>query len=1057
MEKAVKSEIEIRFALHKSTLSVDYRKKDDEIISHLPFADFFRQIIAPNSTILRETRESSTSVLNFLMAGKVNQAFNLSDERQNAQISFKITEIKEDCIFVEFSRRQKKEDSASQIESIDYLTKVYSRSYLFTTLENILEKSEKRECYLIMIDLDNFKIINDSFGHIVGDACLKEIANKLSHIFQGHILGRFGGDEFLAFVDNVDEETLDSLIKQTLNVRYQYERRMDGRSLVTCSMGIVKITSFPSELLSWIEKADEALYQSKKFGKNCAQIHNGKIYRSENAIKPKKSQFVLKSLSSSALFKQEYQNRKRNYLALTLLFIFLFIFAIVAIDLGFAYRTKTLIQDLTSQEMEKNSSSVSALIKQKNDESFLNLSNSKKILDNTKESVDENYSLTLLAVLKDETLLNTPGLLLETGEVLLEDGKVLNMATSTLAKDILISKENQALDMISFINGETRFAFAIPYEKEIPEEGLLIKGIVSLFSQSDYASFVFSGIDETKYIALVDQNGNKICQNDSSKIEFFNSNSNFKEYFRSMNQTGNLEKLTSSLAKKEATMELYTIAESSYFAYTIQIADTSWHLYILTSYETVASTFDPIKNNAMTSLNLTSAVFLILSCVALLYVYRLRNIAFLNKYVDPVTQSINEQRFRLDAQYIKCHQSSTHYLVYFNLKRFKLVNNHLGDEKADELLLTISQALEKECQEDEIVSREYSDHFMLLLKGENNKQVRSRVENTIERLINEIQFTKGVKVAFYIGIYQIEKESKSPIWIAIDRARYACYSIPKSNNSLDICFFDQSMLKNEELEVYIEQAQENALREGKFQVYYQGKYNLHTHAFSACEALVRWKDDNKGFINTQTFIDVFERNSFIIRLDLYVFEAVLKDIRKRLDSHQIVLPTSINLSRKHFDFKDSFKPYEELIEKYQIEGKYLEFEITESIILNSENNLDDTIKRIHNLGAKVSIDDFGSGFSNFSMINHIDYDIIKLDKKLLEGKNGFDEYSKNILATLTKLNKTMNKEVLTEGVETKEESDFLASIGCDLIQGYYYSKPSDPVSFYALVRKTNEK
>ncbi len=91
------------------------------------------------------------------------------------------------------------------------------------------------------------------------------------------------------------------------------------------------------------------------------------------------------------------------------------------------------------------------------------------------------------------------------------------------------------------------------------------------------------------------------------------------------------------------------------------------------------------------------------------------------------------------------------------------------------------------------------------------------------------------------------------------------------------------------------------------------------------------------------------------------------------------------------------------------------------------------------------------------MINHIDYDIIKLDKKLLEGKNGFDEYSKNILATLTKLNKTMNKEVLTEGVETKEESDFLSSIGCDLIQGYYYSKPSDPATFYALVRKTNEK
>ena len=170
-----------------------------------------------------------------------------------------------------------------------------------------------------------------------------------------------------------------------------------------------------------------------------------------------------------------------------------------------------------------------------------------------------------------------------------------------------------------------------------------------------------------------------------------------------------------------------------------------------------------------------------------------------------------------------------------------------------------------------------------------------------------------------------------------------------------------------------------------------------------------------------------------------------------------IIKVSINLSRNHFFNKNFFNTYEDLINKNKIDTKYLEFEITESIILNSEMNINDVIKRIHVIGSTVSIDDFGSGFSNLGMLNHVDYDVIKLDKTLLYGKNGFDSFSKKIIDMTIYLNKSLGKMVVCEGVEEKEEVDYLKYKGCDYIQGYYYSKPIKFLDFVKFIDENNNK
>lgn len=138
-------------------------------------------------------------------------------------------------------------------------------------------------------------------------------------------------------------------------------------------------------------------------------------------------------------------------------------------------------------------------------------------------------------------------------------------------------------------------------------------------------------------------------------------------------------------------------------------------------------------------------------------------------------------------------------------------------------------------------------------------------------------------------------------------------------------------------------------------------------------------------------------------------------------------------------------------------GEYLEFEITESIVLNNQRNLSQRIDQIHALGSKISIDDFGSGFSNLSRLNRTDYDILKIDKNLLYGKDGFDFYSKNILKMVVNLNKSLGKQVVCEGVDKKEEADYLTGIGCDLIQGYYYAVPRPKAAFVDLRKSYQDK
>ena len=254
-------------------------------------------------------------------------------------------------------------------------------------------------------------------------------------------------------------------------------------------------------------------------------------------------------------------------------------------------------------------------------------------------------------------------------------------------------------------------------------------------------------------------------------------------------------------------------------------------------------------------------------------------------------------------------------------------------------------------------------------------------------------------------------------------------------------FYDDNL---HEKEIFYEKLIHNtndALLEKQFVVYYQPKFNIKGDrpVLSSAEALIRWNQPEHGLIKPGIFIPLFENNGFINEFDLNCFRNVCKFQRNCLDKGLHPVPISVNLSMCQKDFTEYRNSINSIRKEYDLPANLFEIEVTESMFIENKNQIIDLLHNLHNDGYSVSMDDFGSGYSNLVSLAKFNFDTIKIDKSFLDNSKG--EKEKTILTFVTNLAKDLNINVLCEGVETKELVNFLSSIGCTLIQGYYYDKP----------------
>lgn len=368
-------------------------------------------------------------------------------------------------------------------------------------------------------------------------------------------------------------------------------------------------------------------------------------------------------------------------------------------------------------------------------------------------------------------------------------------------------------------------------------------------------------------------------------------------------------------------------------------------------------------------------------------------------------------------------------VMYFDLSGLKKYNSryglHAGDRQICALAELIKMHFGREC-----VSRFESDHFVAYAE---NRQIESRLRAIFSQMR---EFGDGDNLAVKTGIFRFENDG-TRLTDACSRARLACDSISQTEKSA-IAWFDHTIQENTSRKFHIMRNFEKALENGWIQVYYQPIIRSMTKMICGCEALARWKDPEYGMISPGQFIPVLEETGQICRLDLFIFEQVCRDYVRIQGSGDSPVPVSVNLSRKDFQRDDLPDALDRISRKYGVPREYTCLEITESAFVKNIDKVDPLIRRFHQMGYQVWMDDFGSGYSSLGVLKRYSFDELKLDMPFLRD---FDERSKKIITSIVRMAKQLNISTLAEGVETEEQYLFLRDIGCEKIQGFYFASP----------------
>ncbi len=385
-------------------------------------------------------------------------------------------------------------------------------------------------------------------------------------------------------------------------------------------------------------------------------------------------------------------------------------------------------------------------------------------------------------------------------------------------------------------------------------------------------------------------------------------------------------------------------------------------------------------------------------------------------------------------------------MVYLDVLRFKAINDMFGMEEGDRVLCYVAEVIGDLVGDAGCVCRIGSDRFAFF-----TNTYGEQLEPLLERLLQRLTTYKlPFVIACNMGIYVTEDAEVSAVAM-MDRAILAQSKI-KGSHTVKFNYFTEELRNDLLSEQEISGAMEEALAEEQFLVYYQPQFNHTTGGLVGAEGLVRWKHPERGLISPGLFIPIFERNGFITKLDLYVFEHVCSFLRNCMDRNIPVVPISSNFSRYDIFQPGFVEKLEELRIKYDIPVNYLRVEITESVVVGGSNRVNDIVKRLRECGYVVEMDDFGSGYSSLNVLREVDLDVIKLDMLFLSEKTD-NNRGGTIISSIVRMAKWLDLPVIAEGVETMNQADFLRSIGCEYIQGYLYSRPLPEEEFEALLVK----
>ena len=408
-------------------------------------------------------------------------------------------------------------------------------------------------------------------------------------------------------------------------------------------------------------------------------------------------------------------------------------------------------------------------------------------------------------------------------------------------------------------------------------------------------------------------------------------------------------------------------------------------------------------------------------------------------YIDPITNHYNWNHLVPFLEMPMDYGISDYAFVHFDIKEFRVINEVYGHIAANKVLCNVVKAM----NESDFVytsARCHNDNFAMMIKDMPEEKTIERLQEFFEDL-SHLEEDPNYKIYYRCGVVPMQRSILSGNRVA-DAGKLA-QKLGTNHNQTDIVIFTDKMHEDILWGNYIKAYLDTAVENDEFVVYLQPKFDIRTAKIKGAEALIRWNYKKKEFLYPGRFIPFFERDGSIGKIDDIVLKKVCMAFDKWRREGRMLYPVSVNLSRDRLYDKNLVKHLTEIVDSYGVYHDMIDFELTESASYDNTEQMIHVLNELRDQGFHISMDDFGTGYSSFSLLTQMPIDTLKIDKSFVDkvGVENMIAKDVSVIRHIISLAKELGFICLAEGAENKSQIDELSSLGCDVIQGYYYSRP----------------
>lgn len=570
-----------------------------------------------------------------------------------------------------------------------------------------------------------------------------------------------------------------------------------------------------------------------------------------------------------------------------------------------------------------------------------------------------------------------------------------------------------------------------------------IDGLVSIVEARNFIDATTVLNDRALAVAVITDTGYNLAQTVREGLDYSIGNDYYRfiDMLAQNEETGN--KVLLAIRAGEGVVHItvggqaHTVAVKS-----SQLADGKVFVVSLSSSEELMAGEMAYLGHIVFLLIIAIISFVVSLGYAVLYHKNVRQQIKRVSYTYPNIECPNLEQFKLDVINVLgspvAHRKYS--IVAFKISGYQSMAKHFGEEEMEQIVKQAAKIFAGFCEYEETYAYMGNGVFVLCLKHLDDASFTRRI-NIIKAISkkNQDALDRKVQLRFNVGVCNAFAGTKGTVGEMVENAMTAC-NLARERANRSFVVYD--LKTNEKLakDEKIESMMEDSLKNGDFKVFLQPKYNIKHDRIDSAEALVRWFDHSKAdYIFPGDFISLFEMNGFIVKLDHYVYIEVLKYFQTAVERGEKIVPISVNVSRVTASMEDFLRFYIDNKKKYNVGDGFLVLEFTESFAMEDNENILRIVEALHKNGIGCSLDDFGSGFSSFSILKNIPFDEIKLDKCLIDP--GYNANNDDImLKSVVDLAKSLGMRIVQEGVETEEMLNRVKLFGCDVAQGYYYAK-----------------